>query len=176
MTPVAHAAVGLAGWKLFSRERDRRALGIFIFVACAVDLDFVLYYAFGRPPVFVHQLYSHNVIVTALIAFAFFPLLKTARERWGLLLTGLSHLVMDVFVIDTLPPIGFRPFFPISNKFYNFGFFPYVGKESWRSVFSVHNALVVGLEALVFAVPALIYCRKELGLLRKKSAAASTAD
>jgi membrane-bound metal-dependent hydrolase YbcI (DUF457 family) len=169
MTPFSHAALGLLGWKISGGRRDPRSLSVFVFVACAVDLDFVLYYALGRPEIFRHQLYSHNLLVTVLLALPFFAFLRTARERWGLLLTGSSHLLLDIFVIDTLPPIGFRPLYPFFNGYVNVGLFPYVGKETWASVFSWHNILVLGLEALVFVVPALLLARKELaGLWSRK--------
>lgn len=170
MTPIAHAAVGLVGWKCFSRRKDLKALVFFIVTACAVDLDFLFYYVFGRPQVFIHQLYSHNIFISLAVAMVFFPFLRTARERGGLALISLSHLLMDVFVIDTVPPIGFRPFFPVYNKFYSYGFFPFVQRGSARDLFSVHNLVAVACEVAVFVIPALFLCRQELALLLRKGA------
>jgi len=170
MTPIAHAAVGLVGWKFFSRRENLKALVFFVVAACAVDLDFLLYYMFGRPQVFIHQLYSHNIFVSLAVALIFFPLLKTARERGGLVLISLSHLFMDLFVIDNVPPIGFRPFFPVYDKFYNYGFFPFVQRGSARDLFSMHNLVAVACEIAVFVIPALFLCRKELALLLRKGA------
>jgi len=170
MTPIAHAAVGLVGWKYFARRLDLKTLLIFVVAACAVDLDFLLYYVFGRPQVFVHQLYSHNIFISLLVALIFFPFLSAARERWGLALISLSHLFMDVFVIDNVPPIGFRVFFPVYNKFYSYGFFPFVQRGSARDLFSLQNLVAVACEVVVFVIPALVLCRKELALLRRKDA------
>lgn len=168
MTPIAHAAVGLIGWKYFARRKNLKALLIFIFVACALDLDFLLFYLFGKPEVFVHQLYSHTVFISTAAAVVFFPLLKTARERWGLVLVGFSHLFLDLFVIDIVPPTGFRLFYPVYNKFFSYGFFPYALRDSWAEIFSIRNLVVVECEILVFVVPAVILCRKELVLIGRK--------
>lgn len=133
-------------------------------------MDFLLYYLFGRPQVFIHQLYSHNIFVSLAVALVFFPFLKSARERGGLVLISLSHLFMDLFVIDNVPPVGFRLFFPVYNKFYNYGFFPFVQRGSARDLFSVHNLIAVTCEVVIFVVPALVLCRKELSLLRPRDA------
>jgi hypothetical protein len=170
MTPIAHAAVGLVGWKFFSRRKDLKTLVFFVVAACALDADFLLYYLFGRPQVFVHQLYSHNICVSLAVALVFLPFLKTARERGGLVFISLTHLFMDLFVIDNVAPVGFRLFFPVYNKFYNYGFFPFVQRGSARELFSVHNLVAVACEVAVFVVPALVLCRKELALLRRKDA------
>ncbi len=173
MTPIAHAAVGLVGWKYFSRRENRRALVIFVFVACAVDLDFLLYYLLGKPEVFVHQLYSHTIFVSLAVALVFFPFLRSAKERRGLVLVSLSHLFMDLFVIDTVAPIGFRPFYPVFNKFFSYGFFPYVVRDSWAEIFSLRNVFAVGLEVAVFVIPAVLLCRKELVFISRKAAVGS---
>ena len=176
MTPFSHAAMGLLGWKYSASRRDARSLLAFVFIACAVDVDFLLYYSLGRPEVFRHQVFSHNLFVIAALSLPFFAYLKTPRERWGLLLAGGSHLLMDMFVIDTLAPVGIRPFFPVWNQFFNVSFFPYVAKETWLSVLSWHNLYVLGLEALIFIVPAVILARGELAALAGKKVHGSTSS
>lgn len=175
MTPFSHVAIGLIGWKYSSRRENRRALVFFIFVSCAVDLDFLLYYLLGKPEIFAHQLYTHNVFVSLAVAFVFFPFLNTARERRGLALVAVSHLVMDVFVIDTIAPIGIRPFYPVSNAFFSYGFFPYVVRGGWAEVFSLRNVFALSLEVAVFIVPAVVLCRKELVFLGRGAARESRA-
>jgi membrane-bound metal-dependent hydrolase YbcI (DUF457 family) len=165
MTPLSHAAVGLVGWKFLSRRDDLRALAAFLLVSCLPDLDFVLYYILGRPRIFSHQLYSHNILVALASAFLFFPVLKSSRQRWGLVLVGLSHLVMDIFVVDEVPPVGFRPFWPVSGLLVNFGFFPYVRRGTWEQVLTLRNLTALGLELLVFVIPAIFLCRRELAFL-----------
>ena len=167
MTPVAHAAVGLIGWKYFAGRENPRALVFYAIAACAVDLDFLLYFLFGRPEVFIHQLYTHNVFVSLAVAAAFFPWLKSSKARWGLVLVALSHLVMDLFVIDTVPPSGFRPFFPVYNRFFGYGFFPYLVRDGLGAIFSFRNFVALACEVAVFVLPAVLICRKELAAWRQ---------
>jgi len=175
MTPIAHAAVGLIAWKYFAGRENLKALLIYIFVACAVDLDFLLFYIFGKPEIFVHQLYSHTVFVSLAAAAIFFPWMKTAKERWGLTLAALSHLILDLFLIDLGPPTGFRLFYPVYNKFFSYGFFPYMIRGSLAEIFSIRNLVAMGCEVLVFVVPAVILCRKELVLIGRKLTGRSKA-
>jgi membrane-bound metal-dependent hydrolase YbcI (DUF457 family) len=162
MTPLPHAAVGMAAWKCVSKDDDLRALFIFMFVSCLPDIDFLLYHLLGRPSVFTHQLYSHNILFSLISALVFFPLLKNRRERTALALVALSHLVMDVIVIDDVAPVGFRAFWPFSDVFINFGFFPYVRRGSLAQVLTLKNLFAFGLELLIFVIPALIFCRREI--------------
>ncbi|MCJ7589690.1 MAG: metal-dependent hydrolase [Candidatus Aminicenantes bacterium] len=167
MTPFPHAAVGLIGWKYADHSHGLKALLIFVFVSCLPDADFVLYPLLGKPDWLLHQRYTHNVSVALLSALIFFPFLRMARARIGLVLVALSHLVMDVFVVDTLAPIGFRPFLPFSDAPLNFGVFPFVKRGTVAQVLSAPNLIAFGLELGLFVLPALILCRKEIAALRK---------
>jgi len=167
MTPLPHVAVGLVAWKYFSRRENVKALVAYLIVACLPDLDFVLYNLFGRPAILRHQLYSHNIFFALISAVAFFPLLKSAKERWGLTAVALFHLFLDVFVIDDVPPIGFRPFWPVSRLLVSFGFFPYVRRGTLAQVLSLSNLAAFGLEVLLFVVPAILICRRELAFIWK---------
>ncbi|OGD27824.1 MAG: hypothetical protein A2Y56_07580 [Candidatus Aminicenantes bacterium RBG_13_63_10] len=155
----------MAAWKIASKREDARALLIFMLVSCLPDIDLLLFYLLGRPEIFKHQLYSHNLLFALLSALAFFPLLKTKREKAALVIVALSHLVMDVFVVDDVAPIGFRPFWPLSNLLVSFGFFPYVRRGTLPQVLSAENLLAFGLEMALFVIPALIFCRRELSHL-----------
>ncbi len=174
MTPLPHAAVGLVGWKYADRRHDFKTLLIFIFVSCLPDADFVLYPLLGKPDWLLHQRFTHNIAVALLSALLFFPFLKMTRARIGLTLVALSHLVMDVFVVDTLPPIGFRPLLPFSDALLNRGIFPYVKRGTVAEVLSTQNLVAFGLELALFVLPALILCRKDVvSLWNRKSAGRS---
>jgi len=167
MTPLSHAAVGLIGWKYADRRHDLKTLLIFVFISCLPDADFVLYPLLGKPDWLLHQRYTHNVSVALLSALIFFPFLRMARARIGLILVTLSHLIMDLSVVDTLAPIGFRPFLPFSDALLNFGIFPFVKRGTVAQVLSVPNLIAIGLELGLFVLPALILSRKEIAALRK---------
>lgn len=162
MTPLPHAAAGLLGWKLADRRYRPWILLAFIFVSCLPDVDFVLYPLLGKPDWLIHQRYTHTILLSVLSALVLFPLLKEARLRIGLVLTALSHLVLDVIVVDTLAPVGFRPFLPFSDVYLNWGLFPFVRCGMVAEVLSVPNLVAFGLELAVFVLPAVWLCRKEL--------------
>lgn len=177
MTPLPHAAVGLIGWKYADRRHRLKALFIFVFISCLPDADFFLFPLFNKHEWFIHQRFTHNVGIALLSALIFFPFLRMARARIGLILVALSHLVMDLSVVDTLAPIGFRPFLPFSDTLLNFGVFPFVKRGTIAQVLSVPNLIAIGLELGLFVLPALILCRKEIAALRiNKSSAPKSAS
>jgi membrane-bound metal-dependent hydrolase YbcI (DUF457 family) len=161
MSPVAHTGLGLLGWELAASRKTWRSLALFILAANLADVDFLLALAFGPRPLFAHQLYTHNLLfvlaTSGLLALA----LPKGRDRLGLVLTGLSHLAVDLVVIDTVRPIGFRLFYPFSQKLFNIGLFPYLERRPAGAVISVQNVAVLALEAAVFVVPVLaLYHRR----------------
>jgi hypothetical protein len=167
MTPLSHAAVGLIGWKYADRRHDLKTLLIFVFISCLPDADCFLFPLLGKPDWLFHQRFTHNVGIALLSALIFFPFLRMARARIGLILVTLSHLIMDLSVVDTLAPIGFRPFLPFSDALLNFGIFPFVKRGTVAQVLSVPNLIAIGLELGLFVLPALILSRKEIAALRK---------
>ncbi len=152
MTPVAHTGIALLGWQLSAQEKNIKTLSFFVVLASLPDIDFLF---------FPHQSYTHNIFFVTLTALVLFPLFKRKRTRIGLLLVSLSHLVLDLLVIDRVAPIGIPLLFPLSGKFFNLGFFPNLQRGAMADLFSIHNAWTLVLENLVFLMPVLILCRKE---------------
>jgi membrane-bound metal-dependent hydrolase YbcI (DUF457 family) len=160
MSPVAHTGLGLLGWELVPTPKNWRTAALFILVSNLADVDFLFSLAFGRRPLFIHQYYTHNlffVLATSwLLAFA----LPKGRGRAGLVLVGLSHLAADIIVIDSVRPVGIRLFYPLSDKLFNLGLFPYLQRWPFGAVFSAKNMAVLALEAAVFVVPVLFIFRR----------------
>ena len=162
MTPIAHSVVGFLGWQNFAEKKTPAYLVLFILIANIPDIDFLFYFVLGEKLVGLHQYYTHNVFFVALAAAITWPWLKTQKERLGLTLVAFSHLLMDFFTIDAVPPIGFRLFFPFSRKLFNLGIFPNILKSNWAEVFSLHNLLTLGFEIVFFVMPVTLVYRKEL--------------
>ncbi|MBM3293338.1 MAG: metal-dependent hydrolase [Candidatus Aminicenantes bacterium] len=162
MSPVAHSALGLLGWELGASRKTWPSLALFVLAANLADLDFLFAFLFGRRPLFVHQAYTHNIFfvlaASGLLALA----LSKGRGRRALVLTGLSHLAADIFVVDAIPPVGFRLFFPFSEALFNVPLFPYLVRPPYGPVFSPRNIAVLGLEAAVFVLPVLAFCSGRL--------------
>jgi membrane-bound metal-dependent hydrolase YbcI (DUF457 family) len=162
MSPIAQSGVALLGWQVIATRKNIKSLGLFLLIANLPDIDFILRLIFGPKRISIHQYFTHNllfVVATSALLSLFLP---RSRDRWGLLLVGLSHLVLDIFVIDLIRPIGIRPFFPFSRVLFNFGFFPYLERGRFHAVISMRNLWVLGLEAAVFVLPVLILFGKKI--------------
>jgi membrane-bound metal-dependent hydrolase YbcI (DUF457 family) len=167
MSPVAHTGLALLGWELAAKRKNWRTLALFILVSNLADVDFLFYLVFGPRPLFIHQHYTHNLLFAAGTAGLLALLLPEARARIGLVLTGLSHLVLDIIVIDSVRPVGIRLLFPLSDRLFNTGFFPYLQRWPAGAIFSVRNFAVLALEAAVFVVPVVwVFRRKFVGAIR----------
>jgi membrane-bound metal-dependent hydrolase YbcI (DUF457 family) len=160
MTTIAHTALGILGWQWFAERKNWRTLFLFAVIASLPDIDFGLFIFWGKEGFRYHQYYTHNVFFVMVTSLLFWPFLKSKRERWGFLLVGYSHLVLDFFTIDGAAPYGFPAFFPFWEHRFNFGVLPNVWKANLAEVFSLHNAYVAGFEILVFWAPVVWVYRK----------------
>jgi len=153
MGPVAHSGMGYLGWKLSGR-RGNHALGLlFILLALLPDIDFVLAYLLPGTAI-PHQLYTHNIFFVGFTAGLLLLLFASLRSEWRwVMAVGFSHLVLDLLVLDPVPPLGIKLLFPLWGEPLNLGFFPNLWRDSLRQILSLHNLLVVALEALVFGIP-----------------------
>lgn len=162
MSPIAHAGLGLLGWQIFDRRKTAGTLALFVLVANGPDVDFLLRALFGDHALFVHQYYTHNLFFTLALSSAASFLLGDARSRLGLILTGLFHLAADLIVVDTLPPVGIRVFYPFSGAFSNLAWFPYLERGTWEVMTSRRNFEVLALEFGIFVLPVMIVFFKPL--------------
>jgi membrane-bound metal-dependent hydrolase YbcI (DUF457 family) len=162
VSPIAHSGIGLLGWEMASSRKNVKTFLLFLFVANMADLDFMLYLVFRTRRSYIHQYYTHNIFFVVIAASLLSLLLKTRRDRLGLILVGLFHLVQDIIVFDPVRPVGIRLFYPISSKLINLGFFPHLHRGGLRGTVSAGNAATLFLEALVFVAPVLIFFGKRL--------------
>jgi hypothetical protein len=162
LSPVAHSGLGLLGWRLFDRKQTVGTLFLYLLIANAADVDFLLHAVFRDRAVFIHQYYTHNLPFVLAVSLGFMFLLRDGPSRWGLVLTGISHLAADVIVVDTLKPVGIRLFFPISGVFYNLPWFPFLQRGAWKEMVTLRNLAVLGLEFGIFVLPVLLLFPKSL--------------
>jgi hypothetical protein len=162
MSPIVHIVAGFLGWQTVSERKNIKTFLLFVLVANFPDLDFLIYLVYPGREGFIHQHYTHNFIFAILVAFLFFGLLKGKRERIGIVLVSLSHLIFDLVVVDKLAPIGLPILYPFTSKTFNFGFFPNLLRGDLAIVFSLHNLVTVALELLLFFLPVAIIYRKDI--------------
>lgn len=116
-----------------------------------------------------HQSYTHNIFFVGLVILILFTIFKTGKARLSLFLVAVSHLVLDLIIIDPVAPVGFRVFFPLWDKLFNFGFFPNFLRGDLGTVFSWHNLWTVVSEVSFFAFPILyLYGAKTMSIMRKR--------
>jgi membrane-bound metal-dependent hydrolase YbcI (DUF457 family) len=168
MTPIAHSGIGLLGWQITASRKNIKTLLLFLFVANMPDVDFLLHLIFGRGRLSLHQYVTHNLFFVLAASGLLSLLLPAGRDRWGLIVVALSHLVLDLVVIDRQRPVGIRLFYPFSKRVFNFGFFPFFQRGSLRRMLSIRNAGVLALEAALFVLPVFVIWRKKFAEEFKK--------
>jgi hypothetical protein len=161
MTPIAHSAIGLLGWQKSASEKNVKTLFCFILLSNIPDIDFLLLIFYGKGQMKLHQAYTHNIFFIAFVTLLFFFVFKNSKERLVIFLVSLSHLILDVIIIDRVSPVGLRIFFPASNKLFNFGFFPNFMRGNFRELFSWHNLATISLEIALFVFPVLLISGKK---------------
>jgi membrane-bound metal-dependent hydrolase YbcI (DUF457 family) len=170
MSPIAHIGIALFGWEAAATRKNIRTLGLFLLAASFPDLDFFLHVILGRRVSGLHQYYTHNLLFVLVATGLLSLLLPSAKDRLGLILTGLSHLALDLIVIDPVRPIGVRLFFPFAREAYNFGFFPNMQRGGVRSVFSQENLKIFLLEGAIFVLPFLVlFGKKTWGYMKSRN-------
>ncbi|MCO6400711.1 MAG: metal-dependent hydrolase [Verrucomicrobia bacterium] len=170
-SPVAHSLIGLAigaGW-LVPRGRLREVaahawrlrgpLLLCILAANAPDLDFLPGIAIGNLNAF-HQTYSHSLSFAAAFALLLAWLYRRwpARRAWAwLFLLVCSHLVADLFSVDTRPPIGIAALWPFTSETFiaPFSIFQPLRKAEWADIIQWHNARAGLLEMACCLPPVL---------------------
>jgi membrane-bound metal-dependent hydrolase YbcI (DUF457 family) len=163
VSPIAHSGIGLLGWQLTASRKNFKTLFLFLFVANLPDIDFLLYLLFRTRRWHIHQYFTHNIFFVMIAAALLSLFLKAGKDRVGLILVGVFHLVQDIFVLDRGWPKGIRLFYPLSSKFFNVGFFPNLQRGSLWHMLSLRNISVLALETLVFIVPIIVIFWKKLG-------------
>lgn len=161
MTPIAHSGLALLGWGAAARKK-RHTLLLFLIIASLPDIDFLLALFPGKNPFSLHQYYTHNLLFTLITTLCAFPFTHGLREKTGLSLAALSHLLLDLFTRDPAPPFGFRLFFPFSDQLFNISLMPNMNKDALNEIFSWHNAAVAAFELFFFLIPAIWLFRRDL--------------
>jgi hypothetical protein len=168
VTPIVHSAIGLLGWQKSGERKTMKTLFWFILVANLPDIDFIITPLLGSGGLFFHQFYTHNFFFVSLSALLLFSMFKTGRGRLSLFAVAVSHLILDLIIIDPVAPVGFRVFFPLWNRLFNIGVFPNFLRGDLGTVFSWHNLRTVALEMVFFVLPVLVLCGTQTIRLIKK--------
>ncbi|MBI2870625.1 MAG: metal-dependent hydrolase [Candidatus Omnitrophica bacterium] len=185
-SPVGHS---IAGWLLGRRElksaEGRRRFWLLwvwiVFAANAADLDFL-------PGIYAGQfkLYHHGMTHSLAWAAAFGAVSALVFKRcWGwslkrgfMLCSFLygSHILLDLFGIDSDYPRGMQLFWPFSDVYVMspIAFFPGLANASLAAVFSLGNLKKIAVECLYMILLVLAAYRAQIAQLFRVSRSAST--
>lgn len=148
------------------------------FLANAPDLDFLFGLISGNPNQY-HRGWTHSLVFVLIvmgIIRAFYKI-RSQQVNWRFILISggvvLSHLIIDMFTIDTSVPYGIDLFWPVSEQYViaPVTFLGDVHKSSETGTFitsliSMHNLGVVVSEVLIFGV---LVGLRQLIIRRKKA-------
>ena len=162
MTPIAHTAVGIGGWLAGTRKPVAGGLLAFVLAANLPDADFLLRLIPACKRSLPHQVVTHNLFFALLSVLLFLPLIRDLRERWLLLAVAFSHPLLDLFVVDTVPPIGFPLLWPLSRRLFHVGGFPPLLRGDLNTLLSPANLVTLLLEIVVFVGPLWLLAGKRL--------------
>jgi len=145
-TPVAHTLAGACVAALACRRLPAaRALPVtaaLLLAANLPDLDYLALVRGREAMERFHQGVFHSI---GFVATATLPLALTLRRRLGLsrawlllAAAGLTHLLLDLMVVDLKPPIGFPFFWPFSAERFHASFTLFPGIDR-TNVLSLRN-------------------------------------
>lgn len=159
-TPVGHALTGALLFGVLARPEERRPppLAVAGFAAVVADLDFLPGLLVGNPSRF-HQGPAHSLGAALVFGVLAGWCVRYAGlgppGRWIALFTLLyaSHPLLDLFAVDTSPPIGVPLLWPFSGLYVHAPviLFPDVHHgPSWAAFVNWHNLRAVIPETLGF--------------------------
>lgn len=165
-TPVAHTLAGACAAILVGRlQPAARALPVVAAVLVAANLPDLDYLSVLRGRAAMERFHQGPLHSVGFIMAAAAPLALLVHRRLGLsqawlLLAGaaLTHLLLDLLVVDRKPPVGFAIFWPWSARRFHgvFEIFPGIDRSD---VFSVTNLRELIVE-LALGLPALLAVRR----------------
>ena len=190
--PIAHTGIGLACYLGFLDNRvsalTKRKKGIllliFVGLANLPDLDFLPGIFIGQPN-YYHHGPSHSILLAFFAALAvytatnkYFNKLDKKRYSLILLITAISHTLLDYFSRDTGHPYGVPLLWPLDNTYYisSVSLFSDIERSSEPgmafilSIFNTHNLIaIVGELLFITMVLSIVVSIRYRHILVKKS-------
>jgi len=159
-TPIGHSLTGLLVFGALTRPEAWRPVPLAVAAAAGVaaDLDFLPGLLFGEPSRF-HQGATHSL--AAALAFGVLTgavvrpaVLGPPGRRMALFaLLYASHLLLDLFAVDTSAPVGIPLLWPLSEAALHAPVSLFADVHhgtSWAAFVNRHNLGTLGQEVLLF--------------------------
>ncbi|MEW6187216.1 MAG: metal-dependent hydrolase [Thermodesulfobacteriota bacterium] len=177
-TPYGHALVGLSLLHLWfpqtgpSPKKTYILYGLAVLGAWAPDLDFIPGLFLGNPGRFHHgPFHSLSLAIGSALFIGllirFFSKIQSSIKIGSLVFALVfSHLLLDFFTEDPMPPFGFPLFWPAAQTPFlsPLSIFPYVLRHPEHHEFWSHSFLSLAVESFIL-LPLLVlsWRKKELG-------------
>lgn len=160
MLPVGHSLMGLLIYGIFNQKKEwRHDIGIiliYVFLVNLPDGDFIpVVFGFDSYNVF-HRGITHTLLFSLIVAVIFSAGLRLKNNTpfmasfpiFFLLLY--SHVVIDIFGIDTSPPKGVMAFYPLTDQYFTYPLLPQVPHGNLQELLSIVNLKTAIYESSLF--------------------------
>jgi membrane-bound metal-dependent hydrolase YbcI (DUF457 family) len=182
--PIGHALAGITLQQArpgYYFDKPWHDAVFFMLLANLADADFLPGLLVGRPNLYHHGIFHSlgaALLVAALGAVLFF---HKKRSFWvpalGIFLVFSSHLLLDFFTRDLVPPYGLPMFWPFSSRYFIAAKPIFINitrsaqsHDFFASLFSRHNLGAALREILLLGGPALaaVLLRRRLGKISRR--------
>jgi len=150
-TPIGHSLTTLGVTELSGMNKIKGVVFLLI-VGVFPDIDLLLdKISYLKNIGFYHQGITHTFL--AAVIFSLFVFLFSRDMKLSLLslVVYSLHVFLDLFMIDTHPPIGFRPFWPFYTALINIPVLPGVDKSSLHSILTFKTVRTICWETSFFS-------------------------
>lgn len=150
-TPIGHSLTTL-GLAEVSEVRKIARVVFLLIAGLLPDIDLLLdKFSVLREMGFYHQGITHTFVASFVFSSVVYLFTRDFRWAFVVFLAYSLHVVLDLFMIDTRPPIGFKPFWPFYNALINIPVLPGVDKSSLHALVSFRTARTLCWETAFFS-------------------------
>jgi len=171
MLPIGHSLVGLIIYDIFNQKqkwsKNMSYIFMYIFLANLPDGDFIpVILGFDYLNVF-HRGLTHTLLFSMIIAALLGAGIKL-KDKTSFFdsfpvffLLIYSHVIIDIFNVDTRPPSGVMALYPLTDQYFHIPLLPPVSHSNLQALLSIANLKTAIFElSLFFPFLLIIFLRK----------------
>jgi inner membrane protein len=149
-SPVGHTLAGLCGYMVAKDYGLPRRQGWLLIVSVVIpnlaDIDFLPGLLLGDPRI-VHRQVTHSIVAAIIVGLLIGCLASRWRLSgtwWGIWGGGLylSHIILDLLVADSNPPLGLQFLWPFSGEYFIAPVTPFPGFDYYSPAIGMVRTLL----------------------------------